>query len=125
MSSAVYLLAAPLGMTTLSVQIIEPSVGATHRSFSEPDDARSPDQVSAAQVFLAAKSWMYSLPTNRAPPSASGLMSSWTAWRSSTVVVWGSALLPSFNRPRPNVSRFSLRNVILLAGRAHRSTSDL
>ena len=51
-------------------------------------------------------------------------MSSWTAWRSSTVVVVGSAVLPSLSRPSPNVSRFSLRNVTLFGGSAHRSTSD-
>src|SRR2546427_6387894 len=125
MSSAVYLLTAPLGMTMLSVQIIEPSVGATQTSSSAPDEARSPDQVIAAQTFLDAKSWRYSLPVNRKPFSARGLMSSWTACMSSTLVFCGSALLPSLSSPRPNVSRFSVRNVTRSGGSAQRSTSDL
>ena len=52
-------------------------------SSAVPDEARSPDQTIAAQAFFAAKSWRYSLPVKRRPLSTSGLMSSWTAWRSS------------------------------------------
>src|SRR4249920_2059467 len=114
------MLVAPLGMTMLSDQTIDPSVGATQTSSALPDEARSPLHVIAAHVAFEAKSVRYSLPTKRSLPPEYDAMSSWTAWRSSSVVVAGSALLPSLRRPRPNVSRFSLRNVTLSGGRAHR-----
>jgi hypothetical protein len=49
-------------------------------------------------------------------------MSSWTAWRFSAVTVCGFGSMPSFNNPRPKVSRDSVRKLTRLAGRAYRST---
>src|SRR5438046_971864 len=105
----------------LSVQIITPSSGTWNVSPSVPDEARSPDQTIAAHVFLAAKLVRYALPTMIRPLSTSGLMSSYTACRSSAVVCEGSAVLPSFSSPRPNVSRDSVRKLSFFGSIAHRS----